>query len=239
MSDRKFHAAWIGANAAAEAIGLGTTLLIAWRLAPALDRLSGVASTIAAGVLAIGFGTLLEGVVVGVAQESVLRQRLRLRRGSWTMATAGGAALAWVLGMIPSTVMALTSAGSGSQPPAEPSAAVQMLLAAGLGLVAGPILGIAQWTVLRRFVAHAGRWLWANALAWAVGMPLIFAGMDAVPWAAHPAVVALSVYGICATVGATVGAIHGRILVHALAGDLSAPATRRPHSSAPGISGLR
>jgi hypothetical protein len=221
MSNRNFYAAWIGANACAEAIGLGTTLLIAWRLAPTLDQLSGVASTIAAGVLAIGFGTLLEGVVVGAAQETVLRKRLHgLRRGSWTTATAGGAALAWALGMIPSTVIALMSAGSDSRPPVEPSAAVQMLLAAGLGLVAGPILGIAQWTVLRRFVPHAGRWLWANALAWAVGMPLIFVGMDAVPWGGHPVVVTLSVYGICAMVGVTVGAIHGRVLVRALSGDL-------------------
>jgi hypothetical protein len=210
-------------------IGLGTTLVIAWRLAPTLDQLSGVASTIAAGVLAIGFGTLLEGVVVGVAQETVLRKRLHgLRRGSWTTATAGGAALAWVLGMIPSTVIALMSAGSGSQPPVEPSAAAQMLLAAGLGLVAGPILGIAQWTVLRHFVAHAGRWLWANALAWAVGMPLIFVGMDAVPWGGHPVVVTLPVYGICAMVGVTVGAIHGRVLVRSLSGDLlERPASAR------------
>jgi ELWxxDGT repeat protein len=51
---------------------------------------------------------------------------------------------------------------------------VQYGLAMALGVVAGPILGLAQWTVLRGLVSGAGRWLWANALAWAVGMPVLY-----------------------------------------------------------------
>jgi hypothetical protein len=91
-----------------------------------------------------------------------------------------------------------------------------MALAVALGLVAGPVLGVAQWTVLRRFVVHAGRWLLANAFAWAIGMPLIFAGMDVVPWDGHPTVLMLSVYGVCGAAGLVVGAIHGRVLVQLL-----------------------
>ena len=90
------------------------------------------------------------------------------------------------------------------------------LLAAGLGLAAGPILGVAQWTVLRRFVNRGGRWLWANALAWAVGMPVIFLGMDRVPWNGHPLAAILSIYAICTIVGVVVGAVHGRVLVQLL-----------------------
>jgi hypothetical protein len=82
---------------------------------------------------------VLEGVVVGAAQEFVLRQRLtRLRRWSWILATAIGAGLAWMLGMVPSTVMALSSSESTSPSSGEPTAVVTALLAAGLGLAAGP-----------------------------------------------------------------------------------------------------
>jgi hypothetical protein len=214
---RTVYLTWIAANAVSEAVGLGTTFVIGFAVAPLLDRLSGVASTLASVVLAIALGTVLEGVVVGAAQESVLRSSLpRLRRGSWTAATALGAALAWALGMIPSAIVALTSSGLASGPTTEPPVEVKMLLAAALGLIAGPILGIAQWTVLRWHVNRAGRWLWANALAWAVGMPLIFLGMDVVPWSGHPAVLMLSIYGVCGATGLVVGAIHGRVLLQLL-----------------------
>jgi hypothetical protein len=220
--DRTCYIAWIGANACAEAVGLGTTLVLAWRLAPMIDRLSGLAPTLIAGVLAVALGTLLEGVIVGAAQEFVLRRRLnRLRPWSWMAATAIGAGLAWVLGMIPSTVAGLMSSGSPSGPSAEPTQLAQMMLAAGLGLIAGPILGVAQWTVLRQFVNRAGHWLWANALAWAIGMPVIFLGMDLVPWTGRPLIVALCIYGVCAATGVVVGAIHGRVLIQLLRGATS------------------
>jgi hypothetical protein len=213
MSHRRFYFDWIGANAVAEAAGLGTTFVIGLQVAPSLDRLSGVVSTLSAMLLAIALGTVLEGVVVGFAQEVVLRRNLdRLRPRSWLTATAAGAALAWTLGMIPSTVASLASADSGSSQAPEPPMLVTLLLAAGLGLVAGPILGLSQWTVLRRHVDHAGRWLWANALAWAVGMPLIFLGMDVVPWGGQPTIVTLSIYAVCGLAGLIVGAIHGRVL---------------------------
>ena len=218
MNDRQFYGAWIGVNAGAEGIGLGTTLVLAWTIAPSIDRLAGVAAPVAAALLAIVLGAFLEGVVVGVGQELVLRSRLPALRRSWTAATVFGAALAWALGMIPSTVAALASPRGASSPGEEPSVFVQMLLALGLGLVAGPVLGAAQWFALRRFVDRAGRWLWANAIAWATGMPLIFLGMDAVPWKGDPMMVALWVYGVCTFVGAIVGAIHGAILIRLLDG---------------------
>lgn len=217
MTDRAFYRRWVVTNGWAEAAGLGTTLAVGRSMAPLLDRATGVASILAAAVLAVILGALLEGVLVGVAQERVLRRRLeRLRPWSWTVATAVGAALAWLLGMVPSTIMALGSPEPAASAPTEPGMVVQYGLAVALGLVAGPILGLAQWTVLRGLVAHAGRWLWANALAWAVGMPLIFAGMDVVPWTLHPAVVVLVMYAVCGTTGLVVGAIHGLVLVRLL-----------------------
>jgi hypothetical protein len=98
-----------------------------------------------------------------------------------------------------------------------------MLLAAAMGLAAGPILGFVQCTVLRGRVARPGRWLWANARAWAVGMPLSFLGMDRVPWTGHPLAVAVSVFAVCAATGVVVGAIHGPVLKRLVASEPSRP----------------
>ncbi len=159
-------------------------------------------------------GTLLEGIVVGAAQELVIAREFRgLRLGDWTKATAIGAGLAWLLGMIPSSIAALSGASASGAPAGEPSALAQYGLAALLGLVLGPVLGIAQWVVLRRVVDKAGHWLWANALAWAAGMPVIFIGMDWSPWDGTFPLLAVSIYLTCFVTGCVVGGIHGRALV--------------------------
>jgi hypothetical protein len=134
-------------------------------------------------VAAVLLGVLLEGVLVGYAQARVLGPALPgLRPRAWVGATAVGAAAAWAVGMVPSTAAALAAGPEGAGADAGPSPLVVYPLAALLGLVTGPILGVAQWRVLRRHVHGAGRWLWANAAGWAAGMPIIFAGMDLVPW---------------------------------------------------------
>jgi len=42
-----------------------------------------------------------------------------------------------------------------------------------MGAVLGMILGAPQWRVLRRYASGASLWVWANAAAWAVGMPVV------------------------------------------------------------------
>jgi hypothetical protein len=124
-----------------------------------------------------------------------------------------GAGVAWLLGMLPSTMMALLAEDHGQAAIEPPSAAVRFGLAALLGLVAGPVLGFAQWLVLRRHRPGAWRWLGANAAAWAAGMPLIFLGMDLLPWERGGLGVAAGIYSVCAAAGLVVGAIHGRVLL--------------------------
>lgn len=213
-SDRQFYRRWIVANFWAEGVGLGTTLVLAWTAAPSVDEVTSTFVIIVGALGAVALGTLLEGIVVGVAQEGVLRQRLtRLRPRAWVWATALGAGVAWLLGMIPSTVMALSTPAGPATPAAEPRFVVQYGLAVGLGLVLGIILGAAQWIVLRQQTARASRWIWANAAAWSVGMPLVFVGMGLVPWPAT-AIVAIPIIVLtCCLVGIIVGVIHGRVLV--------------------------
>jgi len=213
-----FYSRWIVANGWSEAVGLGTTFGLGTLIGPQLDRIAGVAAALSAAVVAVLFGTLLEGVLVGYAQESVLRTRLpSLRRRRWIVATAIGAGLAWLLGMIPSTIMTLQASAAAAASTSQPPALLRYALAVVMGAVAGPVLGVAQWTVLRRHVRHAARWLWANAAAWAVGMPLVFLGMEFVPWNGSRPAVFVTLYLVCGIVGAAVGAIHGRVLVRLVA----------------------
>lgn len=205
---------WVVANAAAEAVGLGLTLgltgLVIGRLA-SVGGLAGVALAFGAAVLS----GAIEATVVGLAQWWAMHPWLpQITRRAWWLATLAGALLAYVLGYLPSTIINLMQETGGNEATmTEPPQAVVLLLAAGLGLVAGAILSFAQYLALRGKVAHAGWWIPANMVAWAVGLPVVFWAIDLafklpVLWQA----VALMVVALLA-MGAIVGAIHGAVLV--------------------------
>ena len=222
-----FYPEWIAANGWAEALGLGTTLLLGRAAAPALERDPGPGGIVLGALAAVVVGIVLEGLVVGIAQARVLRDSLRaVSAARWTRGTMLGAGMAWFLGMVPSTVVALvgTVPAGGAEPVAEPPAMVRYGLALALGALAGPVLGLGQWLVLRPHVARAGRWIMANALAWAPGMVVIFIGMDQVPWARGGVTVVLGVYLVCGAAGLLVGAVHGWILRDLLRAESSAHA---------------
>ena len=86
-------------------------------------------------------------------------------------------------------------------------------LAAVMGFVLGPILALPQWWVLRRYVRQAVWWIPANALAWAFGMVVIFAGVGMIESTTLTFGVVLLVLLSLATAGAVVGAIHGLVLI--------------------------
>lgn len=211
-SENTLWVRWILANAWAELLGLGATFAaVAWLL-PRLDShgITGVLVAFAAAVLS---GSL-EATAVGLAQWWAFHPWFpAIARRAWWLATLIGALLGYVLGYLPSTLLSLGEA-AGQAPVAEPPQWVTLLLAAGLGAVAGVVLSFVQWRVLRRAgVQRAGLWIPANMLAWALGMPVVFAGMDlafAMPslWLS-----VLVVAGALLVAGAVVGAIHGRFLV--------------------------
>jgi hypothetical protein len=215
---RRLWARWVLANAIGEAVGLGVTALVG-AVAVLYEReSSGVLATLGAAVLAILAGTLVEGTVVGSAQWLVLRRPLpRLPWRRWAAATGAGALLAWTLGMIPSTVLSLgAGSGGGGEARSEPSEILVYALAFIMGLALGPVLGFAQWLALRRHVRGAWLWMPANALAWAFGMVVIFAGVDpAMSGGFGVRSVAILVLTL-ALAGAVVGAIHGLALVRLL-----------------------
>jgi hypothetical protein len=201
---------WILANAIGETVGLGGTLVIGGLLLFNAQKTMGV---VPAAVLAVLAGTYLEGMVVGTAQWLVLHRPIKsIRWHVWVLATAIGAFLAWTLGMIPSTFM-LAGADSGGAASAQMNELIVYALAAMMGFALGPILGVPQWLVVRRHLPKAGWWVLANALAWMVGMVIVFVGTSFIP----PEEIALNVAFVLLlflfAAGAAVGAIHGLVLI--------------------------
>jgi hypothetical protein len=208
-SDRALWSRWVGANGLGEALGLPVTALVA--VATADARTSG-GWAIGGAVVALLAAGAAEGAIVGGLQWRVLATRMpTLRARTWVGATVVGAVAAWTLGL-PSLLL---GDASGGQPPV--SDAAQIALAVPLGFVAGPILAVPQWVVLRRSLEGAGRWVLANAVAWAAGMPVIFLVAGGLPAGTPPALVVVAVVVVCGLAGVIVGAIHGRWLVRLLA----------------------
>lgn len=114
--------------------------------------------------------------------------------------------------MIPSTFL-FTSPNTGAAAPGEMSDLLIYALAALMGLVLGPILGVPQWLTLRRYVPKAGWWVLANALAWMLGMVVIFIGTSFIPAEGITPPVALVLLVFVVAAGAAVGAVHGLVLI--------------------------
>ena len=227
--DWTLYRRWVLANGWSEGIGLGATGVLGWWVMRLTGEPSSVVAVLGTALLAVTSGVLFEGLLVGSAQAHVLRARdPGFLSGHWIFATAIGAGVAWLLGMIPSTAMALAGPAAAGTPPAWLGGPVQYLLAAAMGLVLGPILGIPQVVVLRRYTPRAIRWVPANALAWAGGMPVVFLGAGAVPNETSAAI-AIVILGLtCFAAGIVVGAVHGLFLIRML----SAPVAAEVHSRA-------
>lgn len=218
---------WILANSVGELLGLGATFLIGAGLFAGLSEAPGIGPALLTAALMTATGAL-EGVIVGLAQWTVLSRAIAcISRRSWVVATIVGGVAAWFFGSIVMTLASL-SADAGASAAQEPPQALVLMMASAMGVVAGVVLSSAQWIVIRRHVQRAWRWLPANAIAWAAGMPLIFAGIDLAQKVASPLMASVVMGMTIALAGSVVGAIHGVALV-ILAAEIEA----RPGSSTP------
>jgi hypothetical protein len=202
---------WIFANGLSEMVGLGATFATIGLLSSKIDTQQ-VKGILLAFLIPVVSGAI-EATLVGLAQWWAMHPWFPLIRGfAWWRATLIGALLGYVLGYLPSTLMSMGEAATQTAQ-VEPPQWVTLLLAAGLGAVAGAVLSFAQWLVLRNKVKKAGLWIPANMLAWAVGMPVIFFGMDLAFKTTETWQLVLVVLGTLLVAGIIVGAIHGRFLV--------------------------
>jgi hypothetical protein len=214
---------WVAANALGELVGLGATFAIIGLLYSRFEPAQNSGPVLLTFLLAVLSGSF-EATVIGAAQWWAMRPwfpAVRLR--AWWLATLAGALLAYVLGFLPSTLMDLGQVAAETPAPVtEPPQWVVLLLAAALGAVAGAVLSSAQWLALRGKAYRPGRWVPANMLAWAAGMPIIFAGIDLAQMVQPPYQMVLIIAGALLLAGALVGAIHGVFLIRMV------PASRQP-----------
>jgi hypothetical protein len=204
---------WLAANAFGELFGLGLSLTaLALYLSRAGDA-RGMGAVLLSFLVAVASG-VFEATVVGLAQFWAMKPWFpALRRRAWWLGTLVGALLAYVLGYLPSTLMDMGAASGQSAPVEEPAQWIVLLLAAGLGLVAGAVLSFAQWLALRRAARGTGVWIPANMLAWTFAMPLIFWGIDLAQKVQPLYLTALIMAGVLLLAGAVAGGAHGLFLV--------------------------
>lgn len=159
---------WFVAMTAGEFLGFGIPALAGALGVQFFSDAAGLGARVALAGLMVAAGGL-EGAVLGLAQALALRRYLPgLSVRHWVGATAAAAAFAWAIGMLPSTL-------------GDPTTLPPVLLWTGAAVL-GPLLlcslGLAQWWVLRRHLAHAGAWVWISALAWLAGLAVVMAGMS-------------------------------------------------------------
>jgi hypothetical protein len=214
MTTNKLWQRWTAANALGEMLGLGLTFLITGWFFTTQSNSGTTAGILLAFAVAVLSGAV-EATIVGLAQWWAMNPWFTfITRFAWWRATFIGALIAYVLGYLPSTLMDMSSAAApSSAPPVEPPQWIVLLLAAGLGLVGGAVLSFAQWLVLRKNVKRAGLWIPANMLAWALGMPLIFWGIDVAFKMSEVWQSVLLMAVVLLVTGAVVGAIEGAFLV--------------------------
>jgi hypothetical protein len=206
---------WTALCAAAEAVGM-TAAAAASRIGHTLaDRPGwGGAGTALAIVVAAG---LVEGAALGSAQAWPLGRWLpALRRGRYVLATVLVAGLGWAGASAPAV---LTGDGGGDGPPLS----LVLIGAAGLGLVMGSLLGLAQAVALRGATPHPWRWVSANAAAWPPAMCLVFLGAS-LPGNDWPVAWLLL---DAAVTGAAAGAVLGLVTAWFLPSLAEAPAQNR------------
>ncbi|QGF25270.1 hypothetical protein Rai3103_14680 [Raineyella fluvialis] len=114
-------------------------------------------------VIMVAAGTV-EGACLGVGQSLSLRgTAVDPGRRRWTVATAVAAAVAWMIGMLPSTLADLGVRWDPGSP-----GGIAGIGAGGLLLLASIPTG--QWIVLRRTLGRAWRWIPLTMAAWLIGL---------------------------------------------------------------------
>ena len=101
-------------------------------------------------------------MTIDIDEVKVERNELGLWLG-WTLATAGG----MLLGFLP-TILLVNVLDLGLAQIAVP-------------VLAGTVIGFAQWLVLRRYVTASTRWDWTDGISWAAGYILGLLLIQALP----------------------------------------------------------
>jgi hypothetical protein len=151
----------------------------------------------------------LEGATLGLAQWLVLRRYIKHVMG-WIIATSVGAIATWLIGLQVSVVLALTFFDSAIAETTNASLLIAVFL---VGAWIGAALGYAQWFILRTHVRKGIVWVFANSLAWALGLLIAVMGSNLMKSGEVSIENALIGIMTGATTGVVIGAITGITLV--------------------------
>lgn len=146
--------------------------------------------------------------MLGAGQAWVLRTALPgLPARRWVAATSAAAVLAYAIGLIPSVSVDLWRD--------RPLLAVAVAVPLAAALLAS--IGTAQWLLLRRCVAGAGRWILTTAGAWIAGLAL-FVGFTTPLWHPGQAIAAVIAIGLAGglLMAATTSILTGWALIRLL-----------------------
>ena len=185
------------------------TPLLRWVLVVTLGEAVGFTVPAAVAVTAQSWGPVatlvavvlagsVEGALLGIAQADCLYRwgALPVRR-RWVAATSVGAAVAWSLGMMPSTLGGLNW-----------TAWTAVVVGSG-GLILLTSLPLAQYFVLRNHVRRPALWIPINMVAWLLGIAWTLAPS---PWVdqSTPTGALILIYGIAGLcMAATVAVVTG------------------------------
>ena len=154
-ADRPGLAVWVAALSLAEAVGLAAAAG-ASRLVGSWSAEPGVRGSVGLGLLLVVGAGLVEGLALGSAQAWNLGRWLpRLRRARFVAITVLVAGLGWAAGAAPGVLGQEAGEAVGG-----PSPVVLLLAAVGVGVVLGPLLGLAQASALRPAVGRPAHGCW-------------------------------------------------------------------------------
>lgn len=122
--------------------------------------------------IVFGIAGLVVGSIVGVGQWLVVRGQIR-RAVGWIWATIIGLGLGNAVGLVVlEDLRFMIMRRAPMWPTTSGDGRWTILFWAVAGALCGLILGAAQWLVFRRQVQHAGWWVVANTIGWAVAAPV-------------------------------------------------------------------
>lgn len=177
--------------------------------------IAGIASAIASSSSNISTVALLhlvgalEGMALGFSQWLVLRRYIK-HVGWWIVATGIGAIFAWLIGLKAVAVLTLIFFNGAI---AQTTSLALLKAVFFLGAWVGAVLGFAQWFVLRKHVRKGIGWVFANALAWGLGLSVALLGTTLAKPGEFTVEAALVRIATGATTGFVVGGITGIALI--------------------------
>ena len=156
--DTRLYWRWILYNSLAFIALLTAVAVMAWLAVDVLDLAVANRSMLSA-LLVATFGALLFGTVLGSLQWLVVRERLPIPRRQWIVANVGPALVGWLLVIMPAVIQAQNT---------DADVGLAYMLAVSQTLALGPLLGLSQALVLRKYTRRWAWWIGANLASWLI-----------------------------------------------------------------------